>query len=277
VSSLAWVGALVIGLTLGLLGSGGSILTVPVLVYLVGEPEKAAIADSLAIVGLIAAGGVVPYLRRGLVSWPTVLLFSLPGMAGAYLGALAATRVSGRVQLILFAVLMFSAAALMLRRRSTAALGDTHVPPATSRDVPPPAAPRLEAAWHERHEVETVIVQGFGIGVLTGLVGVGGGFLIVPALVLLVHLPMHTAIGTSLATITLNSAVGFYKHAQELRALDLTLNWRLIFLFAVLGIVGVLAGSAIAAHVPHARLRRLFGFFMLIMAVFLLWRNTFAQ
>src|SRR5689334_9276140 len=112
---LAWLGALAIGLTLGLLGAGGSILTVPVLVYLVGEPPKAAVAESLAIVGAIAAVGAVPYARKGLVAWPTVLLFSLPGMMGSYVGAVAGKYVTGHVQLTAFSGLMLLAAALMLR------------------------------------------------------------------------------------------------------------------------------------------------------------------
>src|SRR5689334_14661049 len=103
---LAWLGALAIGLTLGLLGAGGSILTVPVLVYLVGEPPKAAVAASLAIVGTIAAIGAIPYARKGLVSWHTVLLFSLPGMMGSYVGALAGKHVSGEIQLTAFEALM---------------------------------------------------------------------------------------------------------------------------------------------------------------------------
>jgi uncharacterized membrane protein YfcA len=270
VTPLALLGALAIGLTLGLLGSGGSILTVPVLVYLVGVPEKAAIAESLAIVGLIAGGGVIPFVVRRLVSWSTVLLFSLPGMVGAYLGALAATRISARVQLILFAVLMLSAAGLMLRRSVAHADSAPHDPTSPG---PTLAAASTFNPLHKQ-ELETVIVQGFGIGVLTGLVGVGGGFLIVPALVLLVHLPMHMAVGTSLATITLNSTAGFYKHAQVLPSLHLQLDWHIITLFAALGIVGSLTGSAIARHVPHDRLRRMFGLFLVVMAAFLLWKNT---
>lgn len=264
---LALLGALAIGLTLGLLGSGGSILTVPVLVYLVGVPEKAAIAESLAIVCLIAGGGVIPFIFRGLVSWSTVMLFSLPGMVGAYMGALAATRISARVQLILFAMLMLSAAGLMLRRSVAHADSAPHDPSA-------PGSANSSDAPATKQEFETVIVQGFGIGVLTGLVGVGGGFLIVPALVLLVHLPMHKAVGTSLATITLNSAAGFYKHAQALPSLHLQLDWHLITLFGALGIVGSLTGGAIARYVPHDRLRRMFGVFLVIMASFLLWKNT---
>jgi uncharacterized membrane protein YfcA len=264
VTPLALLGALAIGLTLGLLGSGGSILTVPVLVYLVGVPEKAAIAESLAIVCLIAGGGVIPFAFRRMVSWSTVMLFSLPGMVGAYMGALAATRISARVQLILFAVLMLSAAGLMLRRSVAHADSSPHNPNAGADASASPT----------KQEFETVIVQGFGIGVLTGLVGVGGGFLIVPALVLLVHLPMHKAVGTSLATITLNSAAGFYKHAQALPSLHLQLDWHLITLFGALGLVGSLTGGAIARYVPHDRLRRLFGVFLVIMALFLLWKNT---
>jgi uncharacterized membrane protein YfcA len=271
VTPLALFGALAIGLTLGLLGSGGSILTVPVLVYLVGVPEKAAIAESLAIVCLIAGGGVIPFAFRRLVSWSTVLLFSLPGMIGAYMGALAATRISARVQLILFAVLMLSAAGLMLRRSVAHADSTPHNP---ADPGAPGASANASAAPATKQEFETVIVQGFGIGVLTGLVGVGGGFLIVPALVLLVHLPMHKAVGTSLATITLNSAAGFYKHAQVLPSLHLQLDWHLITLFGALGIVGSLTGGAIARYVPHDRLRRIFGVFLVIMASFLLWKNT---
>src|SRR5262245_12326728 len=118
---LAWLGALAIGLTLGLLGAGGSILTVPVLVYLVGEPAKAAVAESLAIVGAIAAVGALPYARKRLVSWPTVLLFSAPGMMGSYVGAVAGKFVSGAVQLTAFSVLMLVAALLMMRPPATSA------------------------------------------------------------------------------------------------------------------------------------------------------------
>ena len=112
---LAWPGAIAIGLSLGLLGSGGSILTVPVLVYLLGQPEKLAIAGSLAIVGAIAAAGSVQYMRAGLVNWRAVLLFGAPGMAGTYLGAWLAGFVSGAFQLTLFAGVMLAASVLMLR------------------------------------------------------------------------------------------------------------------------------------------------------------------
>jgi uncharacterized membrane protein YfcA len=164
----------------------------------------------------------------------------------------------------------------MLRRSVAHADSTPHNKPHKPHDSAAPGSSAADSddAQPVKQEFETVIVQGFGIGVLTGLVGVGGGFLIVPALVLLVHLPMPMAVGTSLATITLNSAAGFYKHAQILPSLHLQLDWHLITLFAALGVVGSLTGGAIARHVPHERLRRMFGVFLVIMACFLLYKNT---
>ena len=154
---LAWPGAIAIGLSLGLLGSGGSILTVPVLVYLLDQPEKLAIAGSLAIVGAIAAAGSVPYIRSGLVNWRAVLLFGGPGMVGTYLGSWLAVFVSGAFQLTLFAVVMLAASVLMLRPIDLEKAGARH--PASSR-----------SAWK-------IPLDGLIVGIITGLVGVGGGFL----------------------------------------------------------------------------------------------------
>ena len=165
---MAWLGALVVGLSLGLLGSGGSILTVPVLIFLVGEPEKVAIAESLAIVGGIALVGSLPFAVRKLIDWRSVAFFGVPGMAGAYLGALLSRYVSGGFQLALFALIMLVAAFFMFR---------------------PPAVPRSAAAAPRRPW--KIGLDGLVVGVLTGFVGVGGGFLIVPALVLLGGLSMH--------------------------------------------------------------------------------------
>lgn len=247
---MAWFGAFAIGLSLGLLGSGGSILTVPVLIYLVGVPEKTAIAESLAIVGLIALAGAVPKWRQGLVDWRNVLLFGLPGMVGAYLGAWAAAFVSGEFQLVLFAVIMFVAAFLMIRPPKLDAPGE-------------PAARRAGIR---------IVIDGLVVGAVTGLVGVGGGFLIVPALVLLGGLPMHRAIGTSLAIIALKSGAGFVKYQQVLGDLDIQMDWTRIAVFGLIGFLGSLLGSSLAKRLPRTTLQRGFGAFLLLMGGFILFQ-----
>ena len=246
----AWLGALAIGLVLGLLGSGGSILTVPVLVYLVGEPQKAAIAESLAIVGAIAAVGAVPYALQRLVDGRSVLYFGVPGIVGTYGGAALAAYVPGAAQLVLFAGVMLLAAFLMSRPR------------------PEGAAPRpRQAAWK-------IAAEGLGVGVLTGLVGVGGGFLIVPALVLLGGLSMHLAVGTSLVIIAVKSAAGFWKYLDVLAAEGLAVDWGLIGAFAAVGVVGSLVGHRVSARVPQAALKRAFAVFLVAMGAFILWQEV---
>lgn len=243
-----WVGAVLVGLSLGLLGSGGSILTVPILVYLVGEPEKLAIAESLAIVGLISLVGAIPYARTRLIDWRNVGWFGLPGLGGTYLGAWFSQWVSGEVQLLFFALIMLLAAAMMQR--------------------PAPSTPTV----YRRHH-GWIALEGLVVGAVTGLVGVGGGFLILPALVLLGGLSMPVAVGTSLVIIALKSASGFYKYLTLLPQYNLSVNWDLVLLFALLGIVGSLAGHRLATYLPQAQLRWIFAGFLLLMGVFILWQN----
>ncbi|GHF63290.1 hypothetical protein HNQ07_004531 [Deinococcus metalli] len=247
----AWLGAVLIGLSLGLLGSGGSILTVPVLVYLVGEPAKLAITESLAIVGAISAIGLLPHARAGRIAWRSVLVFGLPGVVGTALGTTLSHFVPGVVQLSIFAVVMLLAAIFMLR------------PPVTCRV---PEVPRSGLAG-----ILPVALQGLGVGVLTGLVGVGGGFLIIPALVFLGGLPIELAVGTSLVIITLNSATGFLKHAL---AGETHLHWALIGTFAVIGILGSALGARIGTRVSGPALRRGFGVFLVVMGAYVLATNV---
>jgi len=247
----ALLGALAIGLSLGLLGSGGSILTVPILVYLVGQPEKLAIAGSLAIVGGIALAAALPWTWRRQVDLRSLLWFGLPGMAGAWAGAYLSQWFSGAAQLSLFAVVMLLAAAMMLR--SPAA------PAATAR------APRRRIASAG---------DGLVVGVVTGLVGVGGGFLIVPPLVLLARLPMQRAIGTSLWIIALKSFTGFAGYLPVLKAQGLSLDWNLIGLFIVIGAVGSFAGMLLAGRLPQQTLRRVFAIFLLLMGVYIIVRSA---
>lgn len=247
---LGLVGATVVGLSLGLLGSGGSILTVPILIYLVGQSDKVAIAGSLAIVGAIALFGALNYLRQGLVSMRFVALFGVPGIAGTYAGALASSHVSGAIQLVVFAVIMGLASYSMLK-------------PATVELGPAPNS----------QSVLVLVASGAGVGVITGFVGVGGGFLLVPALALLGGLRMHRAVGTSLAIIVLNSASGFYKHLDLLKSQHAAIDWRIIGLFIGVGVVGSYAGSLLARRIQQAHLRRLFGWFLVAMCLYILVRS----
>ena len=241
---LALLGALAIGLSLGLLGSGGSILTVPVLHYLVGQPEKLAIAGSLLVVGLIAAAASIPYARSRQVDWNNVLWFGVPGMAGAWAGATLARWVPGPVQLALFAGVMLLAAWRMLR------------------------AGVVERGGREPRRA-AVVAGGVGVGALSGLVGVGGGFLIVPALVLLAGVPMASAVGTSLAVIALNAFTGFAKYLGVLESQSLALDWQVLLTVAAVGIVGSYAGNRLGRRLPQATLRRLFGGFLVLMGLFI--------
>lgn len=249
----ALLGAVAIGLVLGLLGSGGSILTVPVLVYLAGQPDKVAIAESLAIVGAIAAVGSIPYARQKLVDWHSVLYFGVPGILGTYGGAALSKLIPGAVQLALFAVVMILAAVLMIRGKKN-----------------------LEAkseAPHQRQPLWLIATEGLIVGVLTGLVGVGGGFLIVPALVLLGGLSMRLAVGTSLLIIAAKSFAGFYKYTEVLADLGERVDWTLIGVFAAIGIVGSFIGNALSQRVPQEQLKRGFAVFLVIMGLFILMRE----
>ncbi len=246
--TLAWLGALAIGLALGLLGSGGSILTTPILVYLVGEPEKAAIAESLAIVGLIALVGAIPYGLRGLIHWRSVVLFGIPGILGTYLGAWLSQFVSGKVQLGLLALVMILAAYMMVR-------------PGPENPSPKPRS------------MAKVVGDGLLVGALTGLVGVGGGFLIVPALVLLGGLPMRLAVGTSLVIIALKSGAGFYKYLHLLPLQGLAVNWTVILLFSLVGILGSLLGGRLNFLLPQTALKRGFAALLVLMGAYILWQS----
>lgn len=247
------LGAVSIGLVLGLLGSGGSILTVPVLVYLAHEPDKVAIAESLAIVGGIALVGALPYARQRLVDWHSVVYFGIPGILGTYGGAALSRWVPGPVQLAFFALVMLLAAGLMFRGRQ--------------------GLEEKAGVPHARQPLWVIAGEGLLVGIVTGLVGVGGGFLIVPALVLLGGLSMRLAVGTSLLIIAAKSAAGFWKYTEVLAELGEQVDWRLIALFTAVGILGSFAGNALSQRVPQARLRRGFAVFLVIMGGFILVRE----
>lgn len=236
---LAWIGAALIGLSLGLLGSGGSILTVPVLVYLVGEPSKLAIVESLAIVGLIALAGALPYLRKGWIDGRAVGLFGVPGLLGTGLGTAVGHLLPATLQLLIFALVMLVAAVRMFQ-------------PLTGAQVS--AGPH---AWWQ------VVLAGLGVGILTGVIGVGGGFLILPALVLLLGLNMPRAVGTSLVIVALNSAFGFGLHVV---AQSVPLHGHVIAVIAGVGILGSLVGGRLTALISPMLLRRSFAGVLVVLS-----------
>ena len=246
----ALFGAVLIGVSLGLLGSGGSILTVPVLVYLLDQPEKVAIAGSLAIVGAIAAAGAVPWALSRHVAWRSVAWFGVPAIGGTVAGAALSVFVSGEVQLVAFACVMLLAAWFMWR-----------------------PAPSAEAAAPPARPVAKLVADGLAVGALTGFVGVGGGFMIVPALVLLGRLDMHRAVGTSLTIIALKSFAGFAQYLHVLDELGLAVDWQVIGVFTAVGIGGSVLGNRIGRRVPQAALRRAFAAALIPMAVYILWRS----
>jgi uncharacterized membrane protein YfcA len=239
-----------IGLALGLLGGGGSILTVPILVYGLGLEAKPAIATSLLVVGVTSSAALATYARKGLVDYRTGLLFGGAGMIGAYAGGRLAWFIPGAMLLVGFSIMMFATAIAMLR-------GCNDLTSTAAAERSAPAIP-----------VTRVIVHGSTVGVLTGLVGAGGGFLIVPALVLLGGMPMRTAVATSLLVIALKSFAGFAGYIGHV-----AVNWKLAGLVAAAAVAGSLAGSLLSRRVPQSMLRRFFAWFVMAMAVFIASRE----
>lgn len=263
----AWLGAAAVGISLGLLGSGGAILTVPILVYLVGHDEKSAIAESLAIVGTIALIGAARAAGQGRVDFRSAALLAIPGVFGTYLGASAAQFIPGGVQLLLLAALMLTASRLMFRGAS-ASTAEVGVMAPKPSDRSGPAATGIIAA------------QGVGLGLVTGLVGVGGGFLIVPVLVLIRRVPMPTAIGTSLAIIAVNSSIGLLKYLRVLQGgADAGLSgprvdWSIVLVFSAVGIAGSLVGNLVSGRIDPRTLRRMFAVFLVVMAGYIVVRQA---
>ncbi len=249
--------AVIIGLSLGLIGGGGSILAVPILVYVMGVPTKAAIAMSLFIVGTVSLIGVVPHWRQGNVNLKTFAIFTPAAMVGTFLGAKLAGLpwISDTLQLIAFGIVMVAASILMIRkgnqpeRRSVGAMAKDD---AVTHHSPLPK-------WL------LIPVEGLAVGVLTGFVGVGGGFLIIPALVLLGGIPMKEAIGTSLLIIAFKSAIGFVEYLNYV-----TLDWQLMLLFTLAASIGTLGGANLAHRIDAQYLQKGFGYFVLAIAIFIL-------
>jgi uncharacterized membrane protein YfcA len=226
-----------IGGALGLTGTGGSILAVPMLVYLVGQDVHTAIGTSLAVVGGIAAEGVVQ--QQHSVQWNAGLLLGLFGIAGSIPGSLASPYVSSSILLLLFSALAITASISMLLSRSTGAPRDAKAP-----------------LW-------VVVAAGIGIGFLTGFLGVGVGFLIVPTMVFAFNCSMQVAIATSLLVIAFNSSIGLVT-----RVAAATIDWTIVGAFLVGGIAGNTAAAMLVHRLDQRRLKRIFVFFILLVGLF---------
>ena len=254
------IGAVIVGLILGLLGSGGSAVMVPILVYLVGHDAKVSIAESMAIVGAISATGAVPFARSKQVNWYSVLLFGLPAMLGAFIGAWLGGLATDAVQLIVFGGVLLLAAGFMIAK----AFGNKASTEPEVADVPP--------ALTLSHML-LIALEGAAVGVLTGFVGVGGGFLIVPALLIFGKLPMRTAIGTSLVIITMNSSVGFFKYQHYLSEHDLSVNWSTIGVFVAVGVIGCFIGQRINSKLNQRALKKAFAIFLVLIGAFVIFEE----
>lgn len=258
---LGYIGAFVVGLVLGLSGGGGSIITVPVMVYLIGINPVTATAYSLFVVGSTSSIGAIQNFRKHLIDMKTAIIFAVPAFTVVYLTrrylvpAIPETvftfnnfvMTKDIFIMTFFAVIMFIASLSMIRSK---------------RDIANPG-------FKSDINILYLILIGIGVGLLTGIVGAGGGFLIIPALVLLAKLPMKTAIGTSLLIISANSLIGFTGDLQQ-REMD----WSFLLLFTSISIFGIIVGVYLSKFISGSKLKRGFGWFTLLVAFYIIYREV---
>ncbi|WP_373480700.1 sulfite exporter TauE/SafE family protein [Geminocystis sp.] len=245
-----------VGLTLGLIGGGGSILAVPILKYVIGASTKEAIAMSLFIVGIVSIIGLIPHWRQGNVNFSIALIFIPPAMIGSFLGAKISDLpiINETIQLISFGIIMLLASILMILKSNQKY---------ENKDIILPE--KKEIIKNKYSQLFITIIEGFGVGILTGFVGVGGGFLIIPALVLVGGIPMKEAVGTSLIIIAFNSVSGFAGYLNQVN-----LNWLLMISFTVAASIGIIMGGYLSEKINAKYLQKGFGYFVLTVAIFIL-------
>lgn len=258
-----YIASIFIGVALGLIGGGGSILTVPVLVYLLSVEPVLATAYSLFIVGTTSLVGSSSYFKKGLVNVRTAVVFGIPSIVAVFLtrayivpaipgelfsiGNLLITK--SILLMLIFAVLMIFASYSMIKKDKN------------------------EADVNNSHQVfnyPLILVEGTVVGILTGLVGAGGGFLIIPALVILSKLPMKEAVGTSLVIIAAKSLIGFLGEGT-----DIAMDWKLLLIVTAFAIVGIFIGMALSKKIDGKKLKPAFGWFVLVMGIYIIIKETF--
>ncbi len=235
--------SVVVGLAVGLLGGGGTILLLPLLVYVAGLETKEAIATSLLVVGVTSVFATATHARAGNVHWRTGAVFGAAGMVGAYIGGLLSRFIPGWVLMLAFAAMMIATATAMLRTRGAAEDGGLPGPLPLVR----------------------IVVDGLTVGLVTGIVGAGGGFLVVPALALLGGLPMVAAVGTSVLVIAMKSFAGLAGYLSTV-----SIDWALAAGISVTAVIGAVIGGRLADKADPELLRRIFGWFVLVMATVIL-------
>lgn len=260
---LGYIGALFIGIILGLTGGGGSILTVPILVYILGYNPVIASAYSLFIVGMTSAFGTIMNFKKGIVEVKTAIFYAIPSFIAVFFtrkfivpaipniifSTSSFTLSKNTFLMLLFAIVMLMAALSMLRKR-----------PVLSNEI------------ETKPNLIFTIIKIILIGVLIGLIGAGGGFLIIPALVFVAKLPMRKAIGTSLFIIALNSLIGF---SGDLGSFDI--DWEFLFIFTSLAMIGIFTGLYLSKFSNENQLKKGFGWFVLVMAIFIFVKELFLK
>lgn len=243
---LTTVLAVGIGLTLGLLGGGGTILAVPLLTYVAGMSPQEAIASSMFIIGITSLISVWTHARRGNVDWRTGMFFGGASMVGAFGGGLLGAQLPGAVLMVAFSIMMLATALAMVIKRKQ-----------PSQKLAPKKLPFLK-----------IFLEGLVVGVITGMVGAGGGFLVVPVLVLLGGLSMPVAVGTSLLVIALKSFTGMAGYLTTV-----SIDWIPVLIITAVTVVGALFGSALGRRVPDTALKSAFGYFVLVMGITILFQE----
>lgn len=260
---LGFLAAILIGVSLGLIGGGGSILTLPVLTYLFDIDAKTATAYSLFVVGVSALVGGLRMAKKGLVDYKTLVIFALPALAAVYftrafivpaipevLFSIGDTQITGDMGIMLFfAIIMLLASVTMIRGRKEVVQEENEV----------------------KYNYPMILVEGILVGLVTGIVGAGGGFLIIPALVILARLPMKMAVGTSLLIIAVKSLIGFLGDVGNPQiGGGEGIDWNFLLIFTGIAVVGIFIGTWLSQFISGAKLKKGFGWFVLIMGIYIL-------
>ncbi len=261
---IGYFASILIGVALGLIGGGGSILTVPVLVYLFPIEPVVATAYSLFIVGLTSSIGSIDYFKKGLVNIKTAIVFGIPSIIAVFttralivpaipkevftIGDFIVTK--SILIMLLFAILMIAASYSMIKKDKK-----------TKYDV---------KEEEQKFNYPLILIEGAVVGILTGLVGAGGGFLIIPALVILSKLSMKEAVGTSLVIIAAKSLIGFFGEGSET-----AIDWQFLFTISAFAIIGIFIGTALSKKIDGAKLKPAFGWFVLVMGIYIITKELF--